>query len=407
MSDTVTTQEATTSLGALQDWSDTAPLVETSEHKDFAVERVAGIGQLPQWPTLTDPVSNALAFQRRDHLEVWFETIGKGLGVTPCFINVAMRGGEPVMLLPLCIHKKHGLKTLTFVDGGVSDYNAPVLYPAAAALTKGDIAPLWKAIARAAGPFDLARLEKMPEQVDGIKNPFHALAEERWHISGHYLSLGDANDIKRPNPKESRRKLRRLSEHGEVRFALASEDSEIRAVFDTFLRQKSRRYMESLGHPGFDVPGQISYYLSLARRFPGQGVQLAYLQVGEDVIATAWNLIAGGRLYYMMAGYEDGKWRRHSPSWLLLEELVAWSCKNGITIFDFGIGDESYKLKWQETELPLWGAVIPNSLLGWAWLGAERALLRTKKAMPKSIIALLKSCRDALRPRPKPLSPAR
>jgi CelD/BcsL family acetyltransferase involved in cellulose biosynthesis len=409
MSDTVTTQEATDALGTLPVWPDNA----VSKRADlagagFAAELVRDIRALPHWPLLGDPGSHALAFQRRDHLEVWMETIGRGLNVTPRFISVRTRNGEPVMLLPFGIAKKHGIRILTFLDGGVADYNAPVLYPAAAGLGADDIAPLWKAICRAAGPFDIARLEKMPEQVGGIKNPLHALARQRWHISGHYLTLDDALSVKRPNPKESRRKLRRLAEHGEVRFGIAAGESEIRAVFEVFLRQKSRRYMESLGHPGFDVPGQISYYLSLAERLSGRGVQLAYLRVGDEVVATAWNLISGGRLYYMMAGYEDGKWRRHSPSWLLLEELVNWSCRNGITIFDFGIGDESYKLKWQETELPLWSAVHPNSLMGWAWLGAEGTLLKIKKALPPGVIALLKKCRARLTPRPAlSLSPAK
>jgi CelD/BcsL family acetyltransferase involved in cellulose biosynthesis len=400
MSDTITTHDAAEAL-ALPGWPDgSVPKRAILAADGFAIERVQDIRAMPQWPGLMDRGSHALAFQRRDHLEIWLETIGRGLNVTPHFVSVSTRAGEPVMLLPLGIQRKHGLKVLTFLDGGVADYNAPILYPIAGQLTAADVSLLWKAIGRAVGPFDLARLEKMPEYVGGIKNPLHALARERWHISGHYLTLEDGTDVKRPNPKESRRKLRRLSEHGEVRFGIATEADEIARVFEAFRRQKSRRYMETLGHPGFDVPGQLSYYLTLTQRLPGRGVQLAYLQVGDEVVATAWNLIAGARLYYMMAGYEDGKWRRHSPSWLLLEELVNWSCRNGITIFDFGIGDESYKLKWQETELPLWSAALTNSLPGWFWLKAEASLLRLKRAMPRSVIEFLKAGRARLQGRP-------
>lgn len=401
MSDTITTQQAADAL-ALPAWTD-GSVPKPAEHAvtGLVVKRVQDIGALPQWPALNDPGSRALAFQRRDHLEIWLETIGRGLNVTPAFISVSTRSGEPVMLLALGIRKTHGLKVLTFLDGGVADYNAPILYPAAGQFTAADAPLLWKAIGRAVGSFDLARLEKMPEYVDGIKNPLHGLARERWHISGHYLTLDGGSEVKRPNPKESRRKLRRLAELGEVRFGIATEANEILAVFEAFRRQKSRRYMETLGHSGFDVPGQLSYYLTLTQKLPGRGVQLAYLQVGDDVVATAWNLVAGTRLYYMMAGYEDGKWRRHSPSWLLLEELVNWSCRNGITVFDFGIGDESYKLKWQETELPLWSAVLPNSWLGWLWLKAEACLLRVKKATPRPVIELLKAGRARLQGRPQ------
>jgi CelD/BcsL family acetyltransferase involved in cellulose biosynthesis len=120
--------------------------------------------------------------------------------------------------------------------------------------------------------------------------------------------------------------------------------------------------------------------------------QLAYLKVSGEVIATAWNLIAGTRLYYMMTSYENGKWSKHSPGLLLLEDLVTRSSLNGIEIFDFGIGDEAYKLKWQETELPLWSAILPNSLLGWAWLAVEKVLKDAKKALPRRMVAFLKTC---------------
>lgn len=401
MSDTIT-HEAAGALGAFSAWPDLVPQTCVSHTSGgFVIQVARDARAFPQWPALADADTRAQAhaFQRRDHLNIWLETIGTGLNVTPFFVSVSGRSGEPVMLLPLGIERRYGLKILKFLDGGVADYNAPVLFPAAGALEKSEIAGLWKNICRAVGPFDVARLEKMPDYVGGIKNPLHHLAQARWHISGHYLALdaGGALQVKRPNPKESRRKLRRLSEYGEVRFGIATEESEIKPVFAAFLRQKSRRYMESLGHPGFDVPGQVDYYLTLTQRLPDLGVQLAYLKVGDDVVATAWNLISGQRLYYMMAGYEGGKWRKHSPSWLLLEELVNWACQNGITTFDFGIGDESYKLKWQETEIPLWSAVHANSALGCAGLGAEKALLKLKKALPKSVIGLIKAARSRLR----------
>lgn len=404
MSNTIT-REAETGLGALPTW--TGIILQTrASHSSggFVIQVAQDIRAFPDWPALADRdcVAKAHAFQRRDHLEVWLETIGAGLKIRPHFVSVSARTGEPVMFLPLGIEKKHGLRLLKFLDGGVADYNAPVLFPASDRLDDSEIDALWKSICRALAPFDLALLEKMPEKVEGVKNPLCRLARERWHISGHYLALesDDGTGVKRPNLKESRRKLRRLSEHGDVQFAITADESQIGPVFDAFLRQKSRRYMETLGHPGFDVPGQIAYYLSLTKKLCGGGAQLAYLKVGDEVVATAWNLISGRRLYYMMAGYEDGKWRRHSPGWLLLEELVNWSCRNGIAVFDFGIGDEAYKLKWQETELALWSARRPNSLLGMSWLGVEKTLLAIKKALPRCVIDFLKTWRKRLKPSP-------
>jgi CelD/BcsL family acetyltransferase involved in cellulose biosynthesis len=396
-------QGVTTALDTLSDWPSAPPALRSTiscgDFHLFLVEDMAGFSGL--WPPLgqLDEAGGArsFAFQRRDHLDIWLETIGTGLKVLPKFVSVSRKNGEPIMLLPLGIEKRHGLRVLKFLDGGVADYNAPVIYPGAAKLLPQEVRALWAAICKAIKTFDFALLEKMPEYVGELKNPLYHLAQERWHISGHYLRLRDAGTgllLRKPNFKESRRKRRRLSEKGEVSFRIATGEAEIQDVFGTFVRQKSRRYMETLGMPGFDVPGQKDYYLKLAQRLPDRGVQLAYLCVGDEIVATAWNLIAGRRLYYMMAGYEDGGWRRHSPGWLLLEELVGWSSQHGIEIFDFGIGDESYKLKWQETEFPLWSAVFPRTILGWSYCAAVKGCIGLKKKTPRSVISLLKGWRN-------------
>lgn len=399
------TESVSTALDALPGWAvqtQTAP--STTPCGDYLVGACDSIRAIaPSWPVLADlgEAASGFAFQCRDHLEIWLETIGAGLQVKPTFVSVYRKSGEPVMLLAFGIEKNHGVRMLKFLDGGVADYNAPILYPAAGQLTAAETGALWKAICKALPSFDVAVLEKMPEYVGSIKNPLHILAQSRWHISGHYMHLRQPgqDQVRPPNIKDSRRKRRRLSERGEVVFSIAHSEREIAAVYQAFLRQKSRRYMETLGHPGFDVPGQISYYLTLTQRQSERGVQLAYLRVGEEIVATAWSLIAGRRFYYMMAGYEDGIWRTHSPSWLLLEELVNWSSHNNIDIFDFGIGDESYKLKWQETEMALWGGIHPRTLLGWSYVTLLHSYHRSKKSLPRSWVCLLKSLRNRLQSR--------
>lgn len=356
----------------------------------FAVRASGDIAAFASiWPALSENAAGH-AFQRRDHLEIWLETIGAGLHVRPVFISVTNRSGAPVMMLPLGVTKIHGVKVLGFLDGGVADYNAPVLFPAAEKLEHSDVIQIWKTICRAAKPFDVARLEKMPEHAGRIANPLFNLSQYRWKYSGHALGLqGSGALTSQRELKESRRKRRRITALGGLSFGIAESEDEIASIYEIFVRQKSRRYRETLGHDGFDVPGQKAYYLALTERLPG--AQLAYLRCGEEIIATAWSLIAGNRLYYLMAGYEDGKWRTHSPGWLLLEELVNWSLKNGIEIFDFGIGDEAYKKKWQEHELVLMGASFPETPLGWLACGASDLYMTAKRVAPPKLKALIKA----------------
>ncbi|HEX4079574.1 MAG TPA: GNAT family N-acetyltransferase [Rhizomicrobium sp.] len=338
------------------------------------------------WPTLSDIGGDgprSYPFQCRDHLEIWLETIGAASGVRPLFVRVSNRKGEPLLSIPLGIQRRAGIRVLGFLDGGVCDYNAPVIHAAAAEFPRQDMLAVWASILQTAPAFDVASLQKIPEFVAERSNPLHWLAAERWPQSGHFVSLkaADGPIEAKGDVKESRRRRQRLSEIGKLAFHIARDDGEILNVFEIFVRQKSRRYRETLGHDGFDVPGQRSYYLELTRRLSGRGVQLSWLSVGEEVIATAWSLVTGPCLYYMMCAYEDGAWAKFAPGRLLLEELIGWCPRNGIETFDFGIGDESYKLRWRQTSFPLGGRTQPRTMAGSIW----RAAVRTRAALRRRL----------------------
>jgi CelD/BcsL family acetyltransferase involved in cellulose biosynthesis len=349
------------------------------------------------WPRLEDPFASCgvdtYPFQCREHLEVWLDTIGARTGTIPLFVEVTA-DESPVLLLPFGIRNSHGIRLLTFLDCGVSDYNAPVVYERAQTLTEHDVHRLWTAILGMAPPCDLAVLQKVPQTVGSYRNPMRVLAPANWHHSGHTINLGNVNDRAEIQPKrdiqDSKRSRKRLSEFGPLTFSIASTGTEVERVLAIFLEQKSRRYQATLGRAGFDVPGQTAYYAELAKRCGGKGVQLAYLSLGEQVIATALNLISGRRLYYMMCAYDDGKYRKYSPGRLLLEDLIDWSLRNDIDVFDFGIGDESYKLRWRQEDRSLGHGVYPVTATGHAFHMAQNAKAALKRILPEPIRSTVK-----------------
>ena len=79
------------------------------------------------------------------------------------------------MFLPLCLRRRHGLKTIEFPDLEVSDYNAPLLAPD---FDPGDdeLQDLWADIRKALPRADLVRLEKVPTALFGRMNPLARLA---------------------------------------------------------------------------------------------------------------------------------------------------------------------------------------------------------------------------------------
>lgn len=366
------------------------PRVSRHQSLHFLLEISDDIAAFAEWPTLGDLGRGAnlrgYAFQSRDNIEMWLRTIGRACKVRPAFVRVATTTGDPLLLIPLCVERRRGIRFLEFVDRGVCDYNAPIVFAAAAALDRAAATEIWAAICRIVPPFDVALLQKCPEYVGEFANPFFGLCTKPCPVSGHYVELGQSSDNSTLLPtrdvKDSARQRKRLGHIGEVRFCMARTAPDIETVFDAFVRQKSRRYMETLGKPGFDVPGQIAYYRQLTEELSGRGVELHYMTVGGAIVATAWGLVADRRFYYLMCAYESGHWQAYSAGRLLLEEIANHCRRTGVTVLDLGIGDEPYKSRWRHVTLKLAGLVQPGSAVGWIYRFADMGVRAAKKQVP-------------------------
>jgi CelD/BcsL family acetyltransferase involved in cellulose biosynthesis len=149
-----------------------------------------------RWPTTADRGNaRCYPFQCADVLQIWCETIGRSKDIEPIFAAVHAAKGEPLFLFPFGIERANGVRILRFLDHGVSDYNAPVVYPEAAGI-RLEGPRLWKRLRECLPPFDLAALEKMPESIEGVPNPLSAIATASHPESCHGIALhGVADDF--------------------------------------------------------------------------------------------------------------------------------------------------------------------------------------------------------------------
>ncbi len=329
------------------------------------------------WPALDQSgPHDAFVFQTRDVLEVWLETIGAALAVQPVFVGIHHSDGRPLMLLPLGITRRYGLRLLGFLDGGVSDYNAPVLFPGAEAIDAAAMRRLWTEIAAKSPDFDAAMFDKVPATVNNTANPFQALAQVPDYNSGHLIDLkkvvaGATDPLKALRLKDTTRKWRKLNDVAKIENRIATEPADIARIYAAFMEQKSRRYVETRGVDGFDRPGYRGYYSTMLERFGASGaVQMCALLANDEPIATHWGIVTRDRFYSLMPAYMSGIWARHSPGFLHMEMMIAWSYQQGISIFDLGVGDEAYKLRIANGHLPLFRGRHATSAAGRAYLAA-------------------------------------
>jgi CelD/BcsL family acetyltransferase involved in cellulose biosynthesis len=290
------------------------------------------------WPRSGDTgAGQCYAFQGADVLAVWGETIGAARGVAPVFTAVTDAEGRPLLLLPLGIERRHGLRVLTFLDGGVADYNAPVVFPAAAAWSAHTTRSVWQALLKALPPFDVAVLDKMPERVGALPNPLSALATLRHAASGHALSLSgtweDFAKTRLPRRQDSSRKRRRLEKLGMLTFDVAETPEQCEAFLEAMIHQKTRRFRDTGVADDFDKPGYRAFFPAMTHRFAGRPpLHLSVLKLDDTILAAHWGYVAGDRFYYLMPSFEGGDWIRYSAGRLLIEHLIEWSYARGLAV---------------------------------------------------------------------------
>lgn len=322
------------------------------------------------WPAVPGGDAFLTAFQSRDYLTMWLRLIAPGQQIVPQFVCVRDASGRPVLLLPFGLRRRRGVRVLSFLDGGISDYNAPVLFAATPNWSAAEFTAVWRQILSALPAFDVLQLDKMLVEVEGRPNPLMHLGASPWECSGHAVAVGKAvPPLELPNARASRRRLKRLDEIAATRFVFASEPSQAADAFDALMQHKNRRFAETQV-PGFErIPGSVEFYRSALHEEPLRPhALLAALYCGTTPIAEQWCLVSGKRLLLLVCGNAGGEWSRQSPGRLLNEFLIGWARDQGFDFLDFGVGDESYKAEYCNIRIELAGIRKPMSRRGHAAL---------------------------------------
>ena len=86
------------------------------------------------------------------------------------------------------------------------------------------------------------------------------------------------------------------------------------------------------------------------------------LEVGDVTVATNLCLLSQRTVTGLMLGNQGGCWIEYSPGRLLLEWSLQDACNDPlIDVYDFSIGDETYKQGWAERVRPLYRQVRSHS----------------------------------------------
>jgi CelD/BcsL family acetyltransferase involved in cellulose biosynthesis len=335
-----------------------------------------------------ESAADGTVFQTYDYLACWQRHVGMLTGVRPAIVIGRDAAGAILFLLPLAVRRAGLARALEFLGSDLCDYNGPLLARDFTARAGGQFPALWRAIAQSlrAHPrlaYDFVRLTKMPAEVGGQPNPMLALGVTA-HPSGAYLTtLGDTWETfytaKRSSStrRRDRTKRKRLSDLGAVGLVnLAGADTG--AALDILMAQKARSFARMGVANLFANPGYPEFYRDLAGgEATGALAHVSRLDVGTVPAALNLGLVYKGRYYHLLASYDDGEVSKFGPGAAHLHDLMQYAIEHGCRVFDFTIGDESYKRDWSDKELVLYdhvsAATARGALAAWPYLAGQRA----------------------------------
>lgn len=338
--------------------------------RPFTVEIFSGAGlKSVGWPSVEAGLDLKMhVYQSAEFLDVWMATIGKARGAQCFLVIVKDRQRQPVLYLPLAIETKFNIRFLRFMDGGVVDFNGPIVVsgrePSAC-----EFAGIWSDILSLLPEVDVIDLQKIAGHMLHVRNPLTHLECDSYISSGHSIQWdcllpdGEPSHSLVKMRKKMRRQHQRLCEMAPTEFVTAPTGPDVDRIMNALIELKRQQYMRTNGRDFFEMPGVYDFYRAMAAPDRlGRISHLSALICGEKVLAAHLGFIGRGRFYYVLPAF-DTEYRPYAAGFLLLDHLVD-SSRTEFAAFDLGEGDFSYKDKWATHQLPLWSCEQAMSATG-------------------------------------------
>ncbi len=306
----------------------------------------------------------------------WWRHLGRQRG--PLYLLAVYQDGRLVGIIPLYGTGEPEAPTLNVVGCiEVSDYldliaeagQEDAVYAAFLAWLSGPDAPAWELVDLCNLPAPSLTHSRLPEmaaaagfQVEVLQEDVapaiplpvpeddgEAAVEEAWE---RYLAGLDKKER-----HEIRRKLRRIEREApdaQVRFVTGLVGLE--AAMSDFIAL--HRFSRADKH-AFMTQEMQAYFRALAAALAAAGwLQLSFLDVGGQPVATYFCFDYNNEILVYNSGYDPAAVPQLSPGWVLLARLIHHAIGLRRARFDFLQGNEDYKYRFGGTDMPIYRTLL-------------------------------------------------
>lgn len=344
-----------------------------------------------EWRRLENLAKNSL-HQGFDWCRAWTDAHHSELAIVQ-----GVAGGRTLFILPLEIVSERRARIARLLGNRFNNLNTGLFDADLAAPDAEELQNFAYALRLAlSDTADLVVLDNIPLIWRGMQHPLSGLAsiENQNHSFQLPLFQNFEATLAQLNAKSRRKKFRSQSRKieaiGGYDHIAPADPAEKHALLDIFFRQKGER-LRLFGLPDvFQLPGIQDFFHRLMD-VPAKGTDTALtlhairLRGEHDghIAAIAGLSRKGDHVICQFSSIDETICPEASPGELLFWLMIEQSCREGASVFDFGVGDQPYKRNWCTQETVQHDMLIPltwkGSLMRPLLIGVTRAKAAIKR----------------------------
>ncbi|WP_108820314.1 GNAT family N-acetyltransferase [Pseudovibrio sp. Alg231-02] len=329
------------------------------------------------------------AYHAYEWCKSWAEHVAHSERATTLIV-AGYIGAKLHVLLPLALHQCHLTKTARWLGEEIFNQNTGYWSQELLQAPQAHfLRPRLVAALKAWG-VDLIHLGNMARRVGAYDNPLIRLDDTTSTNAIYPFELTSPAEefVKAKRSKGARKKhrskLSKLQSLGTLSFTAEITKEGAAAAIDAMIRQRELRQAETGIPTAFALPNYQCFvreaFSNLSQDDSPSKPVVYSLKLDDEIISTCLSLMSGKRVYCYCTSIINGELMRHSPGELLMQHVIEDMCNEGMEIFDFGLGEERFKLAWAEPEhLKDW--IEPLTFKGKLVAALENVILSSKRKL--------------------------
>lgn len=334
-----------------------------------AVEQFATIQAA--WQELWER-SGSFIFQSHSWITGWLNGVHNRKEIR-LQVALAWDGDRLCGALPCAVHRRSGLRVLSWAAQLFSDYCDCLLDPAYE--MANPLQALWRGLEDFGG-FDLISLQQVRPDAkcrqfldqlvrDGGRMELAEREERCMRIENHWADgegfFRSLNKKGRNNHTRGKRILAELG--GDVRFRVLKPGDDASALIDEIMGLKHTWLVANDPQSALLGNDRAILRAVLDKAWEGGLARIFVLECGERVAAASFNFVYAGRMEAYFTAY-DLAFDRASPGTILIVDYGKWAFDQGLGYVDFLRGEEAFKFRMANAETLLSSFAGYRTLMG-------------------------------------------